>query len=86
MSPAYFEAIDTADIESNIDFCVDFIGEQIYRYCTDRREALALQQRLQSLGGSSIEREAAFIYAIPYDMDEAVQELEREGFSWEEVV
>jgi hypothetical protein len=85
MSPAYFTAIDVSDVNS-ASFSVDFIGEQVYRYCTDRREALLLQNRLQTLGGVRIERNGAFICAVGCDMDEAVRELESEGFAWDEIV
>jgi len=85
MNSSYFTAIEAADIDDT-SFSVDYIGEQVYRFCTDRREAVAVQARLQTLGGVRIERNGAYIYAAGCDMDEAVRELESEGFAWEEIV
>jgi hypothetical protein len=86
MSPAYFTAIDTADIESNMSFDIDHVSQQVYRYCTDCQEALLLKNRLQSLGGVKLECNRSFLYAVDCDLEQAVRELESEGFVCDEIV
>jgi hypothetical protein len=57
-----------------------------HRYCKNTREAEQVQSRIGSVAGSLVERDGDFIYVmIDADMlDEAIAELEGDGFDVEE--
>jgi hypothetical protein len=82
----YFSIIEPGSVEPRIEFFADFLGKQIYRYCTDHSEADRLQKELQTLGGAKIEREGMFLYALVCDMDAALREIEQAEYGWTEVV
>lgn len=60
---------------------------RFYRYCKSEREASRIVWYLQSLGGSSVERDGDFVYAAtdPSEDSAVKRELELAGYSVEEV-
>lgn len=79
-----FIETDLIDVPEK-SFSADFISNMLYLYCDSAMEARAIQNTLQSLDGSNIERDGAFLYCTVENMDNAIQELEETGFNWEEV-
>ena len=80
----------TSEIKSGIKFELDptsDCGLGIHAFCPTDEAAEALIDRVQSLGGHSLERDdrMVYCYADGGQWDEIVTELEDDGFEWTEV-
>ncbi len=69
----------------NPTWTVEYISEDgdsytAFCYCDNEEQAKRVREELQSIAGSTIEGDGAFLYALVSDPQEAREELEEAGY------